>query len=396
MGKNSQIIYLDNNATTPIDPRVLNAMMPFLTTEYANAASTHAFGLTSHEAVKKARMQVAQIIDAEPHEIIFTSGSTEAINLAIKGVAENYYSKGKHIVTVRSEHSAILDTCAYLETKGYEVTYLPVKSDGLLDLNNLKSVLREDTILVSVMLANNETGVIQPIKEIAELSHNVGALFMSDTTQAIGKIPIDVDDLNIDLLCLSGHKLYAPKGVGALYVRQRLNRVKIPALLHGGGHEKGIRSGTLNVPGIVALGEACAIAKSEMSNNADLIAKLRDYLENQILKIEGTSINGNIGNRLYNTSNILFLGVDSEAIIMGLSNPEENFPLIAVSNGSACTSSSIEPSHVLVAMGLNETNAFSSIRFSIGQFNTKSEMDLTYEAIFKTVNVLRSMAGFAN
>jgi cysteine desulfurase len=387
------LIYLDNNATTQIDKRILDAMMPFLTNEFANANSTHQFGVHAYEAVKSARVQVSELIGAEPHEIIFTSGSTEAINLAIKGVAENYQSKGKHIVTVSTEHSAVLDTCQYLETKGFEVTYLSVKSDGLIDLDELKTILRDDTILVSVMFANNETGVTQPIKEIAELSHNVGALFMSDATQAVGKIAVNVDELDIDLLCLSGHKLYAPKGVGALYVRQRMNRVKIPALLHGGGHEKGLRSGTLNVPGIVALGEACAIAKRELSKNAESIGALRDYLETELLKIEGTAVNGNTSSRLFNTSNILFRGADSDAIIMGLSNPENDLPLIAVSNGSACTSASIEPSHVLTAMGLDEVAAFSSIRFSIGIFNTKKEMDIVIDAVKNVVSDLRAMVG---
>lgn len=386
-----ELIYLDNNATTPIDQRVLDTMMPFLTNEFANANSTHQFGVHAYEAVKSARVQVSELIGAEAHEIVFTSGSTEAINLAIKGVAENYQSKGKHIVTVSTEHSAVLDTCQYLETKGFEVTYLSVKADGLIDLDELKSVLRDDTILVSVMLANNETGVIQPIKEIAELSHGVGALFMSDATQAVAKIAVNVDELGIDLLCLSGHKLYAPKGVGALYVRQRMNRVKIPALLHGGGHEKGLRSGTLNVPGIVALGEACVIGKKELSKNADSIGALRDYLEAELLKIEGTSVNGNTSSRLFNTSNILFRGADSDAVIMGLSNPETDLPLIAVSNGSACTSASIEPSHVLTAMSLDEVAAFSSIRFSLGKFNTKKEMDIVINAVKNVVSSLRSM-----
>lgn len=386
-----QVIYVDNNATTQIDKRVLDAMMPFLTNEFANANSTHQFGVYAYESVKIARSQVSELIGAEAHEIVFTSGSTEAINLAIKGVAENYQSKGKHIVTVSTEHSAVLDTCQYLETKGFEVTYLSVKEDGLIDLDELKNVLRDNTILVSVMLANNETGVMQPINEIAEISHGVGALFMSDATQAVGKIPVNVDELGIDLLCLSGHKLYAPKGVGALYVRQRMNRVKIPALLHGGGHEKGLRSGTLNVPGIVALGEACAIAKRELSKNAEKISALRDYLETELLKIDGTSVNGNIAERLFNTSNILFRGADSDAVIMGLSNPENDLPLIAVSNGSACTSASIEPSHVLTAMGLDEVAAFSSIRFSIGKFNTKKEMDMVIDAIKNVVSDLRAM-----
>jgi cysteine desulfurase len=314
------------------------------------------------------------LIGAEPHEIVFTSGSTEAINLAIKGVAENYQSKGKHIVTVSTEHSAVLDTCQNLESKGFEITYLSVKLDGLIDLDELKTVLRDDTILVSVMIANNETGVIQPIKEIAELSHNVGALYMSDATQAVGKIVVNVDELGIDLLCLSGHKLYAPKGVGALYVRQRMNRVKISALLHGGGHEKGLRSGTLNVPGIVALGEACAIAKRELSKNAESIGALRDYLETELLKIDGTSVNGNTNSRLFNTSNILFRGADSDAVIMGLS-----------------TSASIEPSHVLTAMSLDEINSFSSIRFSVGKFNTKKEIDIVIDSVRKVISNLRAM-----
>lgn len=386
-----QIIYLDNNATTQVDKRVLDAMMPFLTDNYANANSTHQFGVVAYEAVKTARIQVAELIGAEAHEIIFTSGSTEAINLAIKGVAENYCQKGKHIVTASTEHPAVLDTCKYLETKGYEVTYLPVFSDGIINLYELKSVLRDDTILVSVMLANNETGVRQPIKEIAELTHAVGALFMTDATQAVGKIPINVDDLEIDLLCMSGHKLYAPKGIGALYIRQRKNRVKLPALLHGGGHERGFRSGTLNVPGIVGLGAACAFAQREMAKNTEHILALRDYLESELLKIEGTSVNGNIQGRLYNTSNILFKGVDSDAMIMGLSNSEDDLPLIAVSNGSACTSATIDPSHVLVAMGLDETSAFNCIRFSLGKFNTKKEMRVVIEAVRNVVAKLRAL-----
>ena len=391
MGAKKQVIYLDNNATTQIDKRVLDAMMPFLTNEFANANSTHQFGVNAYEAVKSARVQVADLIGAEAHEIVFTSGSTEAINLAIKGVAENYQSKGKHIVTVSTEHSAVLDTCQYLENKGFAVTYLPVKADGLIDFKELKSVLRDDTILVSVMLANNETSIIQPIKEIAELAHSFGALFMSDATQAVGKIPINVDELGIDLLCLSGHKLNAPKGVGALFVRQRMNRVKIPAFLHGGGHEKGMRSGTLNVPGIVALGAACSIAQKEMSKNAESIGALRDYLESELLKIDGTSVNGNVENRLYNTSNLLFRGTDSDAVIMGLSNTDNDLPLIAVSNGSACTSASIEPSHVLTAMGLDEIAAFSSVRFSVGKFNTKEEMDIVIDSVKDVVCTLRLM-----
>jgi cysteine desulfurase len=285
----------------------------------------------------------------------------------------------------------VLDTCKFLETKGFEVTYLPVASDGLIDLNEVKNALRVDTILVSVMLANNETGVLQPIKEISDLAHAIGALFMTDATQAIGKIPVNVDSFGIDLLCMSGHKLYAPKGVGALYVRQRLNRVKLPPLLHGGGHEKGMRSGTLNVPSIIALGAACGFAQREMSKNAESVLSLRNYLETELLKIEGTSVNGNTASRLFNTTNILFRGADSDAVIMGLSNPENDLPLIAVSNGSACTSALIEPSHVLTAMGLDEATAFSSIRFSLGKFNTKKEMDVVIDAVKSVVSGLRAM-----
>jgi cysteine desulfurase len=391
MEAKKQIIYLDNNATTQIDRRVLDAMMPFLTDNFANANSTHQFGVEAHEAVKKARKQVADLIGAEANEIIFTSGSTEAINLAIKGVAENYHSRGKHIVTVSTEHLAVLDTCKYLESKGYEVTYLPVKHDGLIDLSELKNALRSDTILVSVMFVNNETGVIQPIKEIAEMAHEKGALFMSDTTQAVGKMSVNVDELGIDLLCMSGHKLYAPKGIGALYVRQRSNPVKLPALLHGGGHERGMRSGTLNVPGIVGLGVGCDIAHKEMKQNKKDIKGLRDYLEIELLQIEDTVLNGNKDKRLYNTINILFKGVDSDAIIIGLSSTKNNLPLIAISNGSACTSSSIKPSHVLTAMGLNETDAFSSIRFSIGKFNSRSEIHPVIDTLKNVISELRQM-----
>ena len=267
--KTSTLIYLDNNATTPIDKGVLDAMLPFLTENFANANSTHHFGIKANEAVKNARVQVADLIGAEESEIIFTSGSTEAINIALKGVAESYSAKGNHIVTVSTEHYAVLDTCKHLESIGYEVTYLPVDKNGLIDLQELKNSLRADTILVCVMYANNETGVIQPVKAIAQLSHDAGALYMCDATQAAGKIEIDVDALGIDILCMSGHKMYAPKGVGALYVRQRINRVKLSAFVHGGGHEKGLRSGTLNVPGIVALGKACEVSKQEMKQDAE-------------------------------------------------------------------------------------------------------------------------------
>lgn len=391
MRSNNKVIYLDNNATTQIDSRVLDEMMPYLTDNYANANSTHLFGLGAYNAVKEARKQVAELIGAETNEIIFTSGATEAINLAIKGIAENYSEKGKHIVTVCSEHSAVLDTCKYLETKGFEITYLPVQSDGIINLSVLKSALRYDTILVSVMYVNNETGVIQPIKEIAELVHSNNSFFMSDATQAVGKIPLNVDELGIDLLCFSGHKIYAPKGIGVLYIRQRKNRVKIPALIHGGGHERGLRSGTLNVSGIVAIGKACDIANSEMKQNTFLIKELRDYLESELLKIPNTFINGNKESRLYNVTNICFENADSEAVIMGLSNSENDLPLIAVSNGSACTSNSIDPSHVLISMGLTEHKAFNSIRFSLGKTNTKEELSYVINEVKKIVLDLRLM-----
>ncbi len=370
-----QLIYLDNNATTPIDERVLDAMLPFLTDNFANASSTHHFGVSANEAVKKARVQVADLIGAEENEVIFTSGSTEAINIALKGVAENYSAKGKHIVTVSTEHYAVLDTCKHLEGNGYEVTYLSVDSFGLIDLEELKSVLREDTILVCVMYANNETGVIQPVKAIAQLSHEAGALYMCDATQAIGKVEIDVDALGIDLLCLSGHKMYAPKGVGALYVRQRMNPVKLSAFIHGGGHEKGLRSGTFNVPGIVALGKACEISQQEMKQDAERISALRNELERELLKIEGTFVNGNTERRLFNTTNICFQGNDANVMIGRMKN-------VAVSNGSACTAAVIEPSHVLVSMGLSDDDAFGSIRFSLGRFNTIKDVNAVCKTIF--------------
>ena len=369
-----QLVYFDYNATTPVDKRVLDAMLPFLTDNFANASSTHHFGLSVNEAVKTARTKVAALIGAEENEIIFTSGSTEAINIALKGVAENYSAKGKHIVTVSTEHSAVLDTCKHLETKGYEVTYLPVNSFGLIDLNELKSALRADTILVCVMYVNNETGVIQPIKEIALLTHEAGAIFMTDATQATGKIEIDVDALGIDLLCISGHKMYAPKGVGALYVRQRMNRLKLTALIHGGGHENGLRSGTLNVPSIVALGVTCEISQQEMKQDAERISTLRNDLENELLKIEGTFVNGKTENRIFNTTNICFRGSDANVMIGRMKK-------VAVSNGSACSSAVVEPSHVLTAMGLNDVDAFASIRFSLGKFNTENEVKTVVKII---------------
>ncbi|HVW15856.1 MAG TPA: cysteine desulfurase family protein [Mucilaginibacter sp.] len=385
-----EVIYLDNNATTPIDPVVLDAMMPYLTSNFANANSTHQFGVDAYEAVKMARKQVADLIGAEVNEIIFTSGATEAINLAIKGVAESYSPRGRHIVTAQTEHHAVLDTCRYLETKGYEVTYMPVTKDGLIDPDIFKQSIRPDTILVCIMYVNNETGVIQPIRDFARLTHEAGALFMTDATQAVGKIPVDVLLDDIDLLCFSGHKFYAPKGIGGLFIKQRRpNKVKISALLHGGGHEKGLRSGTLNVPGIVALGKASEIAKKNMKTDAERIGKMRDFLESKLLTLDGTALNGNVNQRIYSTTNIRFSGIDSDALIMALSDPQSDEPMIAVSNGSACTSTSVEPSHVLTAMGLSEKDAFCCIRFSLSKYSSAEHMKTVIERVLKALFELR-------
>ncbi len=365
--------YLDNNSTTPIDPRVLDAMLPFLQDNFANSSSTHHFGQNINEKVKQAREQIAYFINAEPNELIFTSGATEAINIAIKGVAESYSNKGKHIITVSTEHKAVLDTCKDLERKGFEVTYLTVKSNGLINLAELEKAIRLDTILVSVMYVNNETGVIQPIKEIAKLAHEKGALFMTDATQVVSKIEIDVNNLGIDLLCFSGHKMYAPKGIGALYVRYK---TKLSPQIHGGGHEQGLRSGTLNVPGIIALAKACEIASEEMDLNKRNISELKDKLETEFLKLPNTSLNGDSENRIYNTINICFKGQDANVLIGRMKN-------IAVSNGSACSSALVEPSHVLKAMGLSDYEAFASLRFSLGKYNSIEDIETVISKIIE-------------
>lgn len=370
----NKILYLDYNSTTPIDPRVLEAMLPFFKVNFANVSSTHYFGQSINEKVKQAREQIADFISAESSELIFTSGATEAINIAIKGVAESYSSKGKHIIIVSTEHKAVLDTCKDLERKGFVVTYLSVLQNGLVDIAELQKAIRPDTILVSVMYVNNETGVIQPIKEIAKLVHKKGALFMADATQAVGKIKIDVNDLGVDLLCFSGHKMYAPKGIGVLFVRQRGNKVKLAPQIHGGGHEQGLRSGTLNVPGIIALTKACEIASKEMALNQRKISALRDKLETELLKLPNTSINGNSENRICNTTNICFKGQDANVLIGRMKN-------IAVSNGSACSSAVVEPSHVLKAMGLSDDDAFASLRFSLGKFNTLEDIETVINRI---------------
>jgi cysteine desulfurase len=387
------MIYLDNNATTRLDPRVLASMMPFLTDNFANAASTHPFGVVANEAVKTARQQLADLLGCETNELVFTSGATEAINLAIKGVCENAPPERRHIVTVQTEHKAVLDVCQFMEMRGYAVSYLPVRPDGLLDLAEVQAAIRPDTLLVSVMLANNETGAIQPIKEIAEVAHAAGAVFMTDATQAVGKLPIDIDALGVDLLAFSGHKFYGPKGVGGLFVRQRKlgnglpGKLKLEAVLHGGGHERGLRSGTLNVPGIVGIGHAAEIARHEMSQDATRIRALRDQLETALLAaIPDTRVNGSREHRLYNTTNICFENCDSDALIMSLEG-------IAVSNGSACTAASIDPSHVLLALGLTDTEAFSCLRFSLGRFSTEADVAATVSAVAEVVSGLREMMG---
>lgn len=374
MTRIAQTIYIDNNSTTPIDPRVLEAMLPFLKDDFANPSSTHHFGQSINDNVKQAREQIADFINGEPQELIFTSGATESINIALKGIAESYNQKGKHIVTVSTEHKAVLDTCINLERKGFEITYLPVQKNGLIDLAELEKAIRPDTILVTVMFVNNETGVIQPIKKIAAITHEKDVLFMTDATQAVGKIDIDVDELGVDLLCFSGHKMYAPKGIGALYIRRRGNKVNLTPQIHGGGHELGLRSGTLNVPGIIALAKACEIAGQEMKENERIIFDLRNELESELLKFPNSSLNGDLAKRIYNTTNICFKGQDANVLIGRMRN-------IAVSNGSACSSAIVEPSHVLKSMGLNNDDAFASLRFSLGKYSTIEEVETVVKKI---------------
>lgn len=371
---NNKNIYVDYNSTTPIDSRVLDAMLPFLKENFGNSSSTHHFGQIINKSVKQAREQIAHFINSDSNEIIFTSGATEAINIALKGIAESYTGKGKHIITVSTEHKAVIDTCKELERKGFEVTFLPVKENGLVCLDVLEQSIRLDTILVSVMYVNNETGIIQPIKKIASLAHKKGALFMTDATQALGKIDIDVDELGVDLLCFSGHKMYAPKGIGALYIRRSGNKVNLTPQIHGGGHEIGLRSGTLNVPGIIALAKACEIAGQEMEENETIIFELRNKLESELLKLQNTSLNGDLAKRIYNTTNICFQGQDANVLIGRMRN-------IAVSNGSACSSAIFEPSHVLKSMGLSNDDAFASLRFSLGKYNTMEEVAIVIEKI---------------
>lgn len=379
-------IYLDNNATTPLDPRVLEVMLPYFTSKFGNAASrSHAFGWVAEEGVDYAREQVAQLIGCTDKEIIFTSGATEADNLAIKGVFEMYQEKGNHIITATTEHKAVLDTCKHLEKAGASVTYLGVNADGLIDLRELEAAMTPQTILVTVMYGNNETGVIQPIKEIAAIAHKYGALFMSDATQAVGKIPVDVDTDGIDLMAFTAHKIYGPKGVGALYVRRKNPRVKLTAQLDGGGHERGMRSGTLNVPGIVGFGKACELCRVEMAEEAKRLSELKNKLETALTAIEESHVNGHTIHRLPHVLNISFRHVEGEALMMAMKD-------LAVSSGSACTSASLEPSYVLKSLGLSDDFAHSSIRFGLGRFTTAEEIDYTIENTKKAVTQLRTLS----
>lgn len=369
-------VYLDYNATTPCDPRVVEAMLPWFSTRFGNAASaTHSFGWQAAEAVQLAREQVAGLINAEPGEIVFTSGATEGDNLALKGVYSMYAAKGNHIITVATEHKAVLDTCKHLEKIGANITYLPVNAEGLIDLKELEAAIRHDTILIAVMYANNETGVIQPIREIGQIAKKHNVIFFSDATQAVGKIPVDVLKDGIDLLTLSAHKFYGPKGVGAIYVRRKGPRVKLTPQLDGGGHEKGIRSGTLNVPGIVGLGKAASIAGAEMLAEGERLSKLRDRLEFALAKNNKATINGSRIHRLPHITNCSFPDTNSGILMRTFSKD------LAVSSGSACTSALMEPSYVLKAMGVSDELAYGSIRFSLGKFTTGEEIDFVIETL---------------
>jgi cysteine desulfurase len=384
----NRLIYLDNNATTPTDPRAVEAMLPFFYEIPGNAASrNHPFGWKAEEAVDYAREQIADLINVDPKEIIFTSGATESDNLAIKGVFEMYASKGNHIITVKTEHKAVLDACKRVEKMGGDVTYLDVKNDGLIDLVELEASITDKTILISVMWANNETGVIQPMKEIGDICKKHGVLFMSDATQAVGKIPVDPKAVGVHLMAFTSHKMYGPKGVGALFVNRKNPRVKVTAQMDGGGHERGMRSGTLNVPGIVGFGKAAALAKAEMAQDAARLSVLRDKLENAFKNnLEEVYVNGNTDHRMPHVTNISFKHVEGEGLMMTFNQN------IAVSSGSACTSASLEPSYVLVALGLGDDLAHSSIRFSLGRFTTEEDVDYAIDAVSKGVNHMRDLS----
>jgi cysteine desulfurase len=378
---------MDNHATTPLDPRVLEAMMPYLTDKFGNAASrNHSFGWEAEEAAEKGRKQIADLIGATPKEIVFTSGATESDNIALKGAAEMYAEKGNHIITTTIEHKAILDSASWLEQRNIEVTYLPVGPDGLINLEQLERAMTDRTILVSVMAANNEIGTVQPIREIGALTRKRGILFHTDAVQAAGKIRLDVDEMQIDIMSLSGHKIYGPKGIGALYVRRRNPRVRLTPVVHGGGHERGMRSGTLNVPGIVGFGKACEICAGEMESENARLRALRDRLKNRIMgQLDEVYVNGSMEHRLPNNLNISFAYVEGESLMMGMKD-------IAVSSGSACTSASLEPSYVLKALGVGEELAHSSIRFGLGRFNTEEEVDYVAAQVVENVKRLRELS----
>ena len=380
-------IYMDNHATSPMDPRVLEAMLPYFSQKFGNAASrNHSFGWEAEQAVENAREQIAKLIGASAKEIIFTSGATESNNLAIKGIAEMYKERGNHIITQVTEHKAVLDTCKRLEKYGYRVTYLPVKADGLIDIEDLKRAMDDKTILVSIMFANNEIGVIQPVAEIGKLCHEKGVIFHTDGVQAVGKVPVDVNSMNIDVLSLTAHKIYGPKGVGALYVRRRNPRVQISAQIDGGGHERGMRSGTLNVPGIVGLGKACEIAGAEMATEAARLQGMRDHLRNKLESaLDYVEVNGSWEHRLPGNLNMSFVYVEGESLLMGIND-------VAVSSGSACTSATLEPSYVLKALGLGDDVAHSSIRFGLGRFNNEAEVDYVADKVIGIVQKLRELS----
>ncbi len=379
-------IYLDNNATTPLDPRVLEAMMPYLTDVFGNAASrNHPFGWAAEEGVDYAREQISKLINCDSKEIIFTSGATESDNLGIKGVFEMYSQKGNHVITCTTEHKAVLDTCKHIEKLGGRVTYLPVDEKGLISLEELEAAMTPETILVAIMYGNNETGTINPIREIAKIAHSHGALFMTDGTQAVGKIPVDVLADGIDIMAFTAHKMYGPKGVGALYVRRKNPRVKVTAQMDGGGHERGMRSGTLNVPGIVGLGKACELARLEMDADTARLSVMRDRLEKELMTMEETYVNGSVEHRLPHVTNISFKYVEGEGLMMGVKD-------LAVSSGSACTSASLEPSYVLKALGLSDDLAHSSLRFGLSRFTTDEQIDYAIGHVKEAVTKLREMS----
>ncbi|MDR5666064.1 IscS subfamily cysteine desulfurase [Burkholderia cenocepacia] len=381
----SRPIYMDYSATTPVDPRVVDKMVPFLHEQFGNPASrSHSYGWDAEQAVEEARMHVAALLGADPREIVWTSGATEGNNLAIKGAAHFYQGQGKHLVTVKTEHKAVLDTCRELERQGFDVTYLDVREDGLLDLDGLQQALRADTILVSVMLANNETGVIQPVAEIGALCRARGIVFHCDAVQAAGKIPVDVNALNVDLLTVTAHKVYGPKGIGALYVRRK-PRVRLEAQMHGGGHERGMRSGTLPTHQIVGMGEAFRLAKEEMAEESRRVGALRDRLLAGLSTLDEVYVNGDLARRIPHNLNVSFNFVEGESLIMGIKG-------VAVSSGSACTSASLEPSYVLRALGRSDELAHSSIRFTLGRFTTEAEVDSVIAQVRDTVGKLRELS----